>query len=138
MALNSQLMVFRMVLFMGLVGLAVSDFISDDVFKRQGSTFTLAEDSESKVLDCPVDFKKQNYTILTSKCKGPAYDADRCCSSFKEFACPFAKEINDVEQNDCALKMFGYIESNTGHLAEFFYGKCNECEKGLECPGAKS
>ncbi|KAJ1699821.1 hypothetical protein LUZ63_008333 [Rhynchospora breviuscula] len=133
MGLNGQLMVFRMVLFMGLVGLAVSDFISDDVFKRQGSTFTLADDPESKEVECPVDFKKQNYTILTSKCKGPAYDADRCCSAFKEFACPFAKEINDVEHNNCALRMWDNIQVYK-YPADFFYGKCDECKKGLECP----
>jgi hypothetical protein len=81
-----------------------------------------------------VNFKDQNYTILTSKCTAPEYDAGLCCGSFKEFACPFAKEINDINNNDCATIMFSYIQLNGKYPVGMFYEKCKEGKLGLECP----
>ncbi|KAF3331354.1 GPI-anchored protein LORELEI-like protein [Carex littledalei] len=130
MNLNRQLLVFRMVLFMGLIGLAVSSIISDDIFKVDRSGRNLAEQDK---LVCDVDFKHQNYTIITSKCVAPAYDANNCCSAFKEFACPFVNQINDVNNNDCATIMLGYIQLYGEYPAGMFYSKCKEGKLGLEC-----
>ncbi|XP_075503070.1 GPI-anchored protein LLG1-like isoform X2 [Primulina tabacum] len=64
-----------------------SPFISDGIFGSHDS-------GERRLLQrrtpCPASFEFQNYTIITSKCKGPEYPPDLCCSSFKEFACLFA------------------------------------------------
>ncbi|XP_022981660.1 GPI-anchored protein LLG1-like [Cucurbita maxima] len=57
---------------------------------------------------CPVNFEVANYTIITGKCKGPKYTANICCSALAEFACPYAKYLNDLT-NNCASTMFTYI-----------------------------
>lgn len=82
---------------------------------------------------CPVNFEFANYTIITSKCKGPKYPADLCCSALKEFACPYAEDINDGS-NDCASTMFSYINLYGKYPPGLFASECREGKNGLECP----
>ncbi|XP_072978247.1 GPI-anchored protein LLG1 [Typha angustifolia] len=118
------------VLFMVLVGLAACSFISDDVFQLHGSTGrSLLQAKKS----CPVNFEFKNYTIITSKCKGPQYPATLCCSAFKEFACPYSTELNDAT-NDCASTMFSYINLYGKYPPGLFASECRESQKGLACP----
>ncbi|XVE89604.1 hypothetical protein DITRI_Ditri20bG0009000 [Diplodiscus trichospermus] len=84
---------------------------------------------------CPINFEFQNYTIITSQCKGPQYPADRCCAAFKQFACPFAKQINDLT-TDCASTMFSYINLYGKYPPGLFASKCREGKKGLKCPSS--
>ncbi|KAJ8421620.1 hypothetical protein Cgig2_013482 [Carnegiea gigantea] len=87
--------------------------------------------------DCPVNFENQNYTIITSKCKGPKYTADLCCSAFKEFACPFAEQINDMSTN-CADTMFSYINLYGKYPPGIFANLCKGDKYGLACDDVKS
>ena len=82
---------------------------------------------------CPVNFEFLNYTVITSECKGPHYPADRCCSSFKDFACPYADMLNDLT-NDCASTMFSYINLYGRYPPGLFASECREGKEGLECP----
>ncbi|KAK7829308.1 gpi-anchored protein llg1 [Quercus suber] len=82
---------------------------------------------------CPVNFEFLNYTIITSKCKGPNYPPDLCCGSFKEFACPYADVINDLT-NDCASTMFSYINLYGKYPPGLFASECREGKEGLACP----
>ncbi|KAL7130693.1 hypothetical protein ABFS83_13G151000 [Erythranthe nasuta] len=110
--------------------LSASTFISDGVF---GSSVL----SERRLLQakkpCPVNFEFQNYTIITSKCKGPQYPPNLCCSAFKDFSCPFADELNDLT-NDCASTMFSYINLYGKYPPGLFASMCREGKDGLECP----
>lgn len=83
--------------------------------------------------DCPVNFENQNYTIITSKCKGPNYPGKSCCNALKDFACPFADAINDLK-NDCATTMFSYINIYGKYPPGLFASQCREGKEGLECP----
>ncbi|KAL2937752.1 GPI-anchored protein LLG2 [Bienertia sinuspersici] len=82
--------------------------------------------------DCPINFENQNYTIITSQCKGPKYSADICCKAFKEFACPFSEELNDMS-NNCASTMFSYINLYGKYPPGIFANECKEGKNGLEC-----
>ncbi|KAL0399042.1 UNVERIFIED_CONTAM: GPI-anchored protein LLG1 [Sesamum radiatum] len=110
--------------------LSASTFISDGIF---GSSVL----SERRLLQakkpCPVNFEFQNYTIITSRCKGPQYPPNLCCSALKDFACPFADEINDLT-NDCASTMFSYINLYGKYPPGLFASECREGKFGLECP----
>jgi hypothetical protein len=110
--------------------LSASSFISDGIF---GSSVL----SERRLLQakkpCPVDFEFQNYSIITSKCKGPAYPPKLCCSAFKEFACPYVEDLNDLT-NECASTMFSYINLYGKYPPGLFSGECREGKQGLECP----
>ncbi|GFP99128.1 GPI-anchored protein lorelei [Phtheirospermum japonicum] len=89
------------------------------------------------VKSCPIDFEHQNYSIITSKCKAPKYPVNPCCSALKEFACPFAEELDDAT-NDCANRMFQYIK-HIGHYPNgLFASVCQEGQGGLLCPPKKS
>ncbi|XP_010497893.1 PREDICTED: GPI-anchored protein LORELEI-like, partial [Camelina sativa] len=79
---------------------------------------------------CKEDFASKNYTIITSKCKGPNYPATVCCSAFKDFACPFAEVLND-EKNDCASTMFSYINIYGRYPPGIFANMCKEGKEGL-------
>ncbi|XP_050369310.1 GPI-anchored protein LLG1-like [Argentina anserina] len=86
---------------------------------------------------CPVNFENQNYTILTSKCKGPNYPPKICCEALKEFACPFAEQVSD-EKSDCATTMFSYINIYGKYPPGLFASQCKEDNKiGLECADAE-
>ncbi|KAL6975124.1 hypothetical protein U1Q18_023920 [Sarracenia purpurea var. burkii] len=82
---------------------------------------------------CPVNFEFLNYTIITSQCKGPVYTASLCCAAFKEFACPYADQLND-STNDCASTMFSYINLYGKYPPGLFASECREGKQGLECP----
>ncbi|XP_057863949.1 GPI-anchored protein LLG1 [Cryptomeria japonica] len=81
---------------------------------------------------CPVDFEHQNYTILTSQCKGPDYLPKLCCPAFKKFACKFATYINDLS-TDCADIMFSYINLYGKFPPGLFASMCREGKEGLKC-----
>ncbi|ESQ50459.1 hypothetical protein EUTSA_v10002112mg [Eutrema salsugineum] len=81
---------------------------------------------------CKEDFASKNYTIITSKCKGPNYPAKVCCSAFKDFACPFAEVLND-DKNDCASTMFSYINIYGRYPPGIFANMCKEGKEGLDC-----
>ncbi|KAI3466369.1 hypothetical protein Pfo_023032 [Paulownia fortunei] len=110
--------------------LSASTFISDVVFGPQVL-------SERRLLQakksCPVNFEHQNYTVITSQCKGPNYSTKLCCSALKEFACPFVDDLNDLT-NDCAYVMFSYINLNGKYPDGLFASLCREGKEGLACP----
>lgn len=83
---------------------------------------------------CPVNFESLNYTIITSKCKGPTYPLKACCGAFKEFACPYAHVLNDPK-NDCTTTMFSYINLYGKYPPGLFATKCGEGKLGLKCHG---
>ncbi|XP_051128528.1 GPI-anchored protein LLG1 [Andrographis paniculata] len=122
------LLVFLFALFTSLS--SASTFISDGVF---GSSVL----SERRLLQakkpCPVNFEFQNYTIITSKCKGPSYLPKLCCPPFKDFACPFAEYVNDLS-TDCASTMFSYINLYGKYPPGLFSSLCKEGKEGLLCP----
>lgn len=55
-----------------------------------------------------MSFEGANYTVITSRCKGPLYQQTLCCGALKDFACPYSTYINDASTN-CAATMFSYI-----------------------------
>ncbi|XP_068641727.1 GPI-anchored protein LLG1-like [Aristolochia californica] len=113
-----------------LLGLASSSFISDAVFESHGSTTrSLLQARKS----CPINFELQNYTIITSQCKGPQYPPQHCCQGLKDFACPFADELNDLS-TDCASTMFSYINLYGKYPPGLFASECREGKDGLKCP----
>lgn len=85
---------------------------------------------------CEVDFEHKNYTILTSQCKGPQYPPKVCCDAFKQFACPFTNEINDMT-TDCASVMFSYINIYGKYPPGLFANECKEGSQGLDCSQVK-
>ncbi|KAL6513983.1 hypothetical protein OROHE_019439 [Orobanche hederae] len=121
-----------LVCFSLVASLSASTFISDGIF---GSSVL----SERRLLQnkktCHVNFEHQNYSIITNQCKGLEYPPDLCCRSLKEFACPFAEELNDLT-NDCATTMFSYINLFGRYPPGLFANMCKEGKLGLECPAA--
>ncbi|GFZ12860.1 similar to LORELEI-LIKE-GPI-ANCHORED PROTEIN 1 [Actinidia rufa] len=81
---------------------------------------------------CPVNFEFLNYTIITSQCKGPRYPPKPCCAALKEFACPYANELNDLT-NDCATTMFSYINLYGKYPPGLFSSQCRDGKEGLDC-----
>ncbi|XP_042443520.1 GPI-anchored protein LLG1-like [Zingiber officinale] len=120
------------------VPMAGSTFISDNVLKSRGSAGRSLLQAQSS---CPIDFENLNYTIITSMCKGPQYPANFCCTAFKEFACPYADQLNDAS-NDCATTMFSYINLYGKYPPGLFASECREGNQGLACdalpPGSES
>lgn len=122
------------ILFFLLLSLASSTYISDTIFETHRSNGrSLLQNKKN----CPVNFENQNYTIITSKCKGPRYTADLCCDPFKEFACPFAEQINDMSTN-CADTMFSYINLYGKYPPGIFANLCKGDKYGLACDDVKS
>ncbi|OAY68873.1 GPI-anchored protein LORELEI [Ananas comosus] len=125
---STQALLFFLLFF--FIGFASATSISGDVFQSHGSTGrSLLQAKKS----CPVNFEFLNYTIITSKCKGPQYPASLCCSAFKEFACPYSNELNDGT-NDCASTMFSYINLYGKYPPGLFASECREGKEGLSCP----
>ncbi|KAB1994953.1 hypothetical protein ES319_D13G130000v1 [Gossypium barbadense] len=89
--------------------------------------------ASTSISACPIEFEFLNYTIITSECKGPKYPANRCCAAFKKFACPYAKQINDLT-TDCASTMFSYINLYGKYPPGLFAAECREGKRGLKCP----
>lgn len=87
--------------------------------------------------DCPINFEKENYSPLTSQCKGPQYNAALCCNAFKVVACRYTNEIND-ESNGCATGMFISINESGKYPTGLFENICKEAEEGLKCDNVKS
>ncbi|XP_020205487.1 GPI-anchored protein LLG2-like [Cajanus cajan] len=108
-------------------------FISDAVLDSGASTGRALLQVKKA---CKVDFENKNYTILTSQCKGPAYPPDVCCNAFKQFACPFTDEINDVT-TDCSYVMFSYINVYGKYPPGLFSNECKEGVQGLDCTHIK-
>lgn len=127
MALNQS---FSLLFFFLLMGFAASStFISDDVFESHGSTGRALLQAKK---GCSVNFEFQNYTIITSQCKGPQYLPKLCCGALKQFACPFADQINDLT-TDCASTMFSYINLYGKYPPGLFASECREGKEGLAC-----
>ncbi|XP_071696232.1 GPI-anchored protein LLG1-like [Rutidosis leptorrhynchoides] len=82
---------------------------------------------------CPVNFEFKNYTIITSKCKAPKYPADLCCEAFKDFACPFKDDLNDLS-NNCSSMMFDYLKNYGNYPPDLFGSICRNNKIGLVCP----
>ncbi|XVF66839.1 hypothetical protein PTKIN_Ptkin10aG0070300 [Pterospermum kingtungense] len=82
---------------------------------------------------CTEDFEHKNYTILSSRCKGPQYTVKACCGALKEFVCPFVDKVND-RTTDCADTMFSYINLYGKYPPGLFANMCREGNLGLECP----
>lgn len=120
-----------LVIFLSLLASkSASTFLSEGIFVHhiaQGRNLLQAKTG------CPVNFEFQNYTIITSQCKGPQYPPSLCCKAFKEFACPFVDEVNDLS-NDCATTMFSYINLYGKYPPGLFASECREGKEGLACP----
>ncbi|XP_047307019.1 GPI-anchored protein LLG1-like [Impatiens glandulifera] len=116
-------------LFISLPIVSASISLSDDIFINRVS---IGRNILQAKKGCSVNFEFQNYTIITSKCKGPHYPADICCAAFKEFACPFATEISD-DSTDCSSTMFSYINLNGKYPPGLFASECKEGKDGLAC-----
>lgn len=82
---------------------------------------------------CPISFEFQNYTVVTSQCRGPQYPAKQCCEALTEFACPFVDFLNDLS-NDCASTMFSYINLHGKYPPGLFASECKGDKNGLACP----
>ncbi|XP_009794220.1 GPI-anchored protein LLG1-like [Nicotiana sylvestris] len=122
---------FFLFLFFLLVGLASPSpfYIKNDVLEARVQTGRALLQQQG---NCPVDFEKENYTIVTSQCKGPHYNETLCCNAFKQLACNHMDEINDV-QNGCATIMFNYINLYGKYPPGLFANMCKEDKKGLNC-----
>ncbi|XP_021745012.1 GPI-anchored protein LLG1-like isoform X2 [Chenopodium quinoa] len=86
---------------------------------------------------CPVNFEILNYTIITSRCKGPKYPPNICCEAFKDFACPYADQLND-QTNNCATTLFSYINLYGHYPPGLFANECRDTKRGLECTQSQS
>ncbi|KAL7185547.1 hypothetical protein ACSBR2_027483 [Camellia fascicularis] len=130
----SDIRCFYLILFAFLTAFASSSFISDDDFESRGSTGRTLLQAKGA---CSVNFEQQNYTIITSQCKGPNYQVTPCCNALKQFACPFADQIND-EKSDCATTMFSYINIYGKYPPALFASLCREGKDGLNCSAAET
>ncbi|KAF7040325.1 hypothetical protein CFC21_050234 [Triticum aestivum] len=115
-----------------LASASASPFLSDRVF--QASTGSTGRSLLQTKRDCPIDFEYQNYTIITSRCKGPQSPPTECCDAFKKFACPFAVYINNQSTN-CADTMLTYINGRGSYPAGMFAAECLKGKQGVSCEG---
>ncbi|KAI5652672.1 hypothetical protein M9H77_29859 [Catharanthus roseus] len=121
---------FLLFFFFILVGFASSSsYVSYESLGDNGTTGRSLLQAKQA---CTVNFEAQNYTIITSKCKGPNYNAKVCCDAFLEFACPFNEEINDMK-SDCATTMFSYINLYGRYPPGLFANMCKGDKEGLSC-----
>ncbi|CAH8336971.1 unnamed protein product [Eruca vesicaria subsp. sativa] len=114
-----------------LVTLSSSSSISNSVFESE--TSVSGRNLLNAKKHCEVDFESKNYTDLTRHCRGPTYPAKECCQAFKEFACPYANQISDLN-TDCAKIMFSYISAYGHYPLGLFANECKETKVGLVCP----
>ncbi|KAJ4840659.1 hypothetical protein Tsubulata_023637 [Turnera subulata] len=120
--------------FFFLAGLATSSsFISNDVLDAHGHSSRNLLQLKKK---CTVNFENMNYTIITSRCKGPTYERKSCCDALKYFTCPVVDAINDRE-SDCAATMFSYINLYGKYPPGLFANQCKENTDGLACDPAE-
>ncbi|XVE50957.1 hypothetical protein DITRI_Ditri01bG0204300 [Diplodiscus trichospermus] len=113
-----------------LLSVSASTSISDGIFHYYTATGRNLLQAKKA---CPVNFEFLNYSTITSQCEGPQYPPDRCCSAFKQFACPYAEQINDLT-TDCASTMFSYINLYGKYPPGLFPSECREGKEGLACP----
>ncbi|KAJ4725434.1 GPI-anchored protein LORELEI [Melia azedarach] len=118
--------------FFVFMGLSSAAFISDGIFESHAATGRSLLQAKKA---CPVNFEFLNYTIITSQCKGPQFPPDKCCGAFKQFACPYVGQINDLT-TDCASTMFSYINLYGKYPPGLFASECREGKQGLECPAS--
>ncbi|KAF8694801.1 hypothetical protein HU200_037894 [Digitaria exilis] len=116
-----------------VLGLAAAGFISKDALREHERDTTTGRSLLQAKKDCPVSFEGANYTIITSRCKGPLYGPTLCCDALKDFACPYSTYINDVTTN-CAATMFSYINLYGKYPPGLFANTCHDGDKGLDCP----
>ncbi|PWA46769.1 hypothetical protein CTI12_AA505330 [Artemisia annua] len=95
---------------------------------HRGITRNLLQQKQS----CPVNFENENYTIITSQCKGPVYQRDPCCNSFLQVACPHWEHVND-EKTNCASTLFSYINLYGKYPPGLFASMCKGGKDGLSC-----
>ncbi|XP_010540877.1 PREDICTED: GPI-anchored protein LORELEI [Tarenaya hassleriana] len=112
-----------------LSGFALSLPLSHDALETHAATSRALLQAK---MPCKEDFANKNYTVITSRCKGPNYQAGMCCEAFKEFACPLAEAIND-DKTDCATTMFSYINLYGRYPPGIFANMCKEGKDGLDC-----
>ncbi|XP_055809222.1 GPI-anchored protein LLG2-like [Solanum dulcamara] len=122
---------FFLFLFFLLFGLSSSSpsYIKYDVVEARVQTGRALLQQQG---NCPIDFERENYTIITSQCKGPHYNSSICCNAFKQLACKHTEEINDV-QNGCATTMFNYINLYGKYPPGLFANMCKGDKEGLNC-----
>ncbi|XP_023525702.1 GPI-anchored protein LLG1-like isoform X4 [Cucurbita pepo subsp. pepo] len=96
-------------------------------------TFKCTKFLNELVSACPVSFEFLNYTIITSKCKGPLYSPKLCCSALTELSCPYVDVMNDMTTL-CASTMFSYINLHGKYPPGLFSSICREGDQGLACP----
>ncbi|XP_031489795.1 GPI-anchored protein LLG1-like [Nymphaea colorata] len=109
--------------------LSAAEYLSDHIFEPRPAIGRGLLQADKP---CPVDFEYKNYTIITSQCKGPLYLPSRCCSAFKQFACPYRDVLNDLG-NNCAKVMFAYIHLYGKYPAGLFANECRDDKIGLLC-----
>ncbi|XP_010448269.1 PREDICTED: GPI-anchored protein LORELEI-like [Camelina sativa] len=114
-----------------LISLSTSSSISDNVFECQ--TSVSGRNLLNAKKKCEVNFEYMDYKVLTRRCKGPAFPAKECCLAFKDFACRYAIEINDMN-SDCAQTMFSYMNIYGNYPPGLFANECRERKDGLVCP----
>ncbi|KAF9624659.1 hypothetical protein IFM89_012705 [Coptis chinensis] len=122
----------RCIFFFLFVSLAFSSpFISDNIFEQEsvGSTYRSLLQAKTS---CQTNLELQNYTIITSQCKGPQFPPKQCCDAFKKFACPLRDNLNNLE-SDCASTMFSYINLYGRYPPGLFASQCREGKDGLDC-----
>ncbi|KAL1801787.1 hypothetical protein DCAR_0933257 [Daucus carota subsp. sativus] len=112
-----------------LSGFASSTTLSNNIFESQ---VLPGRSLLQQKAACDIDFENQNYTIITSQCKGPNYQAKPCCGAFKELACPFSDKLNDMK-NDCATTLFSYINLYGKYPPGLFANLCHDDKEGLDC-----
>lgn len=113
-----------------LAGVSASASLSDGIFVNQALTGRNLLQAKKP---CPISFEFQNYTVVTSQCKGPQYPAKQCCAALTQFACPYSDYVNDLT-TDCASTMFSYINLHGKYPPGLFASECKGDKKGLPCP----
>merc|ERR1719492_315179 len=96
----SQTSMFHFLLFLLAIRLSSSSQISTELLESHGSHGRNLKETTS-IAECPVDFGKKNYTVLTSQCKGPNYTPKGCCRPLKQLICPVVDHFNNLNTN-CA------------------------------------
>ncbi|XP_023525701.1 GPI-anchored protein LLG1-like isoform X3 [Cucurbita pepo subsp. pepo] len=108
----------------------LNELVSDEIF---GSETSVGRRLLQTKKACPVSFEFLNYTIITSKCKGPLYSPKLCCSALTELSCPYVDVMNDMTTL-CASTMFSYINLHGKYPPGLFSSICREGDQGLACP----
>ncbi|XP_010694217.2 GPI-anchored protein LLG1 [Beta vulgaris subsp. vulgaris] len=128
---HSSAAIIFMTLFLGLP--SASAYSSD---RLQLPQLSVGRNLLQAKKDCPIDIQGWNYTVITSQCRGPKYPAEICCEAFKELACPYARDLNDLT-NNCATTMFSYINLYGSYPPGLFANICRDSHRGLECTDAQ-